>query len=189
LAKLVMFFGFVWLATSIAGGLMLGSMPLASTALTTAVTVSDSTIYVSSTANFPTPGIIVINDERIAYSAKTATTFYGNLAQPLLRGTQGTTAAVHSITTSDGRPTIVRMVESSVLNNSVDYNVASIVDTAGAQAFITMPVAVFSLIIAFGAAPFRFLGTDLQILTAIWAICFVGMLVSFFISMAGGRRI
>ena len=125
MSKLIMFFGFMWLITCIAGGVMVGYVPVASTHLTADISDSATTITVESTTGFPEPGIIVINEERIAYSSTTATTFAGNLARPLQRGASDTGAVAHS----DG--TTVRMVESTIINNSVDYDLAILADAAG----------------------------------------------------------
>ncbi len=183
MSKLVMFFGFVWLVTCIAGGIMLGSVPFASNHLTASITATDTTITVAGTNGFPEPGIITIDSERIAYSSKSSTTFAGNLARPLVRGSGGTTAAAHSSGAA------VRMTEGSLVNNAIDYDLAILADAAGAQAFLSVPTAVFDILLAFGVSPFKFLGTDLQILSLIWGVCFLGMIVSFFIMMAGGRRV
>jgi hypothetical protein len=188
MAKLIMFFGFVWVAVCIAGGVLQGSMPFASTRLTADITNAGTTITVASTNGFPEPGIIIITspnqeEERIAYSSTTATTFIGTLARPLVRGSGGTTAIAHS------EGDTVRMIESQLVNNSIDYNIAIIADSAGAQAFLSVPTAVFSILLSFATSPFGFLGTDLQILTVLWGICFLGMIIAFFISIAGGRRV
>ncbi len=47
----------------------------ATTRLTSAVTATDTTINVESTANFPATGTIIYNGTEIAYTGKTATTF------------------------------------------------------------------------------------------------------------------
>jgi hypothetical protein len=178
-----MFFGFLWVVTCIAGGVMRGDMPFATTRLTADINDSVTTIPVASTTGFSEPGILVIGDERISYSATNAADFHGNIARPLNRGSGGTTAIAHS----EGE--VVRMVESALINSSIDYDIATISDSAGIQAFLSVPLAIFDIILSFGIAPFAFLGTDLQILTILWGVCFVGMVVSFFISMAGGRRV
>lgn len=178
-----MFFGFVWVVTCIAGGIMMGNVPFASSALSADLTAVATTVYVESTEGFPEPGIIVIGGERISYSSISATSFQGNVARPLTRGISGTTAVAHT----EGE--VVRLVESSLINSSIDYDIATISDSAGIQAFLSVPLALFDIILSFGIAPFSFLGTDLQILTILWGILFLGMVVSFFISMAGGRRV
>lgn len=178
-----MFFGFAWVIICIAGGMLQGSMPLVSTYLTADESAASTVIDVASTEGFEVPGTIVIGDERIAYSDTTATTFIGTFAQPLIRGLGETDAEAHS---EDSR---VRTIESSLINNSIDYNLAVIADSAGAQAFFSVPTAIWNIIMSFATSPFAFLGTDLQILTILWGILFLGMAVSFFISVAGGRRV
>jgi len=188
LSKLISFFGWVWLVTVIAGGVLQGQVPVATTFLTADVTATQVTpISVVSTAGFPRPGIIILvtaaGEERIAYSSVTATTFDGNIARPIIRGTNNTTAAAHS----DGAT--VRLIGSTLINNSIDYDLAVIADPAGAQAFLSVPIAVFDIILSFGTSPFKFLGTDLQIITAVWGIAFVGLVVSFAVTLAGWRRV
>ena len=185
MSKLIMFFGWVWLITVIAGGFLQGQVPIASTTLTVAIdSTSTAAIAVVSTEGFSRPGIIVIgSEERVSYSSVTAVAFDGNVARPILRGTSGTTAVAHAAGET------VRMIESSLINNSIDYDMAVIADSAGAQAFLAVPIAIFDMILSFGVSPFKFLGTDLQIITAIWGIAFVGLVVSFAVTLAGWRRV
>lgn len=179
-----MFFGFMFVVVAIAGGLIQSSSPFARTQLTADLSASGNIVYVSSTDGFPSSGILAIGDERIAYSHKTSTTLYGiPLINPVVRGANSTTAAAH-VTGS-----IVAMPESALANSSIDYSVALLSDSAGATAFLTVPTAVFSLLLAYGMAPLAFLGTGLQILTILWAVMFVGMIVSLAIYVAGGRRV
>lgn len=178
-----MFMMFMFIVVCIAGGVMAGQIDFARTRLTADITDAVTTIPVSSTEGFPSVGIIVIGEEHIAYSATTATTFIGGLAQPLLRGTDGTDAEAHS--TNDH----VSTVPGAMLNTAASYHVAVMADAAGLQAFIAKPLAFFQLIGSFLFLPLTFLGTDLQILTLLWAVIGVGMLVSLFISLAGGRRV
>lgn len=162
---------------------MSGQSTFSSTYLTADIDDDDTTITVADTTGFPTPGIIVIGSERIAYSQTSATTFYGNTAQPLTRGSSGTDAAAHL---EDAE---VRTVEGSLVNSAIDYNIAMLSDAAGWTAFITVPLALFNTVKSFAVAPFGFLGSDLQILTIIWGIAFLGMVVAFFIAVIGGRRV
>ena len=183
MGKLTIFFAFCWVIICIAGGMLQGTQPFVSTLLDEDLTAADTVISVDSTEGFEVPGFIVIDDERIAYSSVTATTFRGTLAQPLLRGAGGTEAETHNDNSG------VRTVESSLINSSIDYNLAVLADSAGAQAFFSVPTAIWNIIMSFATSPFSFLGTDLQILTVLWGILFLGMAVSFFISVAGGRRV
>ena len=162
---------------------MSGQVVSVSTHLTANITDSDTTITVASTTGFPTPGIIVIEGERIAYCGTTGTTFKGGLVSPLVRGSGTSDAAAHS----SGEA--VRTVESALINSAVDYNISMISDATGLMAFIQVPVAIFNTIKTFIAAPFGFLGTDLVIITAIWGIAALGLVVSIMMSMVGGRRV
>ena len=81
MGKAIMFFGFVWLITCIAGGVMTGQVSGASTRLTADITATDTTIYVTTTNGFPEPGTLIIEGERIVYSGTTATSFVGNPAR------------------------------------------------------------------------------------------------------------
>jgi len=174
---------FMFIIVSIASNVMQGQMDFARTQLTADIDDADTTITVSSTTGFADVGMIVIGDERIAYSSTTATEFEGSLAQPLLRGTGGTDAVAHS---SGAR---VSTLQGAMMNTAADYHIAVIADAAGLQAFVAKPVAFFQLIGSFIFLPLTFLGTDLQILTVFWGVIGAGMLIALFIVLAGGRRV
>ena len=182
MGKGVIFMLFMWMIVSIAGGVMQGSVSLATTTLTEAIDDSDTTITVTSTAGFENTGFIVLLDERIGYSSITDTTFEGSIAQPLLRGTNDTDAIAHAIGEK------VRTVESSMMNSSLGYHLAIFSDSSGAISFVTMPFAFVSLLASFFVLPLAFLGSDLEILTYIWGVLSIGIIVSLGISLAGGRR-
>ena len=116
MGKGIMFMLFVWLVVSIAGGVIQGSVSVATTALTAAITDTDTTINVTSTEGFPSTGFVNILDERIGYSSLTATAFQGNAARPLVRGANDTTATAHVAGEK------VRTTESSMMNQSLCYN-------------------------------------------------------------------
>ena len=177
-----MFFAFVWMATNIAGGFSTEQNAFAATSLTANLTSSATTINVTSTEGFPDPGILVIGEERIAYSATTATTFVGSIAQPMARGTEGTTAAPHN------EDDVVRAIPISMVNTTVSYNVAVIADASGLWSGITISLAIARLLGAFLTLPVAFLGTNLEILTYIWGIMMAGMLITIGIKMMGARR-
>ncbi len=75
--------------------------PIPNSAVTTTIndvagiTSSATTITVTSTSNFPTTGRLIIENEQILYTGKTATTFTG-----CLRGDEYTTAATHANATT-----------------------------------------------------------------------------------------
>lgn len=178
-----MYMVFLFIIVSIAGNVVSGEVDFARTQLTADIDDSVTTVTVASTTGFPSVGIIVIGDERIAYSSTTSTTFAGSIAQPLLRGTEGTEAVAHS---SGER---VSTVSGAMLNTAATYHVAVIADASGAQAFLAKPVSFFQLIGSFFFLPLKFLGTDLQILTVFWAVFGIGMTIALFVALAGGRRV
>lgn len=183
MGKVISFFGFVWLLTCIAGGILSGSTVGVSTHLTAALNDTDTVIYVADTNGFSEPGTIIIEGERIYYPFTSATTFYGTAFHPLVRGSSSSTAVDHANGES------VRSVENALINNAADYSLAIISDSTGLMAFIQVPTAIFDIIKTFVASPFLFLGTDLAIVTAIWGIAMLGLIVSIGIAVVGGRRV
>lgn len=174
---------FMWLMVCLAGGVLSGQVETVSTRLTADVTDTDTTVPVTSTTGLPSSGIIVIESEHIAYSHTSATSIYGSTTSPLLRGTQNTEAATHAA------GTLVTTVPGSMINNSFAYNIAVMSDTAGVQAFVSAPLAFFRLLGGFFSAPLEFLGTNLSIITYLWAIMGIGVIAALTISLAGGRRV
>ena len=178
---------FIFLIVCIAGSVMAGYVDMANTRVTTAVAIGDLHIHVNSTAGFPTSGIIEIGSERIAYAHKTGTVFEGGgfvgITNPLIRGTNNTEAATHATGAQ------VRTPAGGMFNQEMQYSVAVLADSAGLQAFIAKPTAALRLLTSFFFLPLKFFGTDLQILAIFWAVFGIGMIISFFISMAGGRRV
>ncbi len=174
---------FIWLMCCIAGNVVQGQMDFVRTTLTLNLTIAGTTITVRSTEGYPDSGILVIESEHIAYSGKTATTFIGSLAQPMFRGADGTDAAAHAA----GKQ--VTTVPGAMMNSSAAYNIAVMSDSSGLMAFISVPLAFFSLLGSFFFLPLQFLGTDLQVLTYVWAVVGVGMFAAITIQLAGGRRV
>lgn len=183
MGKGFMFMMFMWLMTCLAGSVAQGQMDFVSTTLTVALNVTTDTVTVHNTNGFPSMGILVIQNEHIAYSQKTATTFSGSGAQPLVRGAQETDPAEHAVGVH------VTTVPGSMMNTSASYNIAVLQDASGLIAFVAMPLAFFLLIGSFLFLPLSFLGTELQFLTFIWAIFGIGWIVALVINMAGGRRV
>lgn len=183
MSKAVSFMMWMWLIVSIAGGVYQQSTSVATTALTADINASTTTITVASTEGFPNSGIIVILDERIGYPSKTATTFKSIFAQPVIRGFGGTDNSSHVA------GELVRTVESSMMNSSMSYKIALLTDSSGILAFVTIPLALLSLLGTFLTLPLGFLGTDLEILTYIYIVISIGIIVSIAIRLAGGRRV
>jgi hypothetical protein len=178
-----MFFAIIWLLVAIAGGVVEGSIRVATTVLTRNLSYDATTLYVKSTSGFSNSGIIVIDTERIAYSSKSATTFYGSFTAPLIRGSGNTTKAAHLINDR------VRTLESSMMNQSAQYNTSLVSDVSGPLAFVTVPLAVFRILGSYLLPQMQFLGTDLQILVYFWWAMLAGMIITIGISLAGSRRV
>jgi len=185
LGKAFTFFAFCWLIVTLAGSVVQGSVQYAATYLTADLTADATTIFVNDTTGFPEPGIIVIDDERIAYSDidATADTFGQKITQPMTRGAQDTDASAHS----EGAR--VRTVEGSMLNSSMTYNIATIADASGLWAAVTIGLALLRLVGSFLILPTKFLGTDLMLIGVLWYVLAAGMLVSLGLALAGGRRV
>lgn len=123
-----MFVGFALLSAVLEGG---GG--IAVTELTADINETDTTITVDSTDIFLSSDYIVIEDEEIAYTGKTDTTFTG-----CTRGYGGTEAAAHS----DG--TLCQTADASVINHALGYNVATTSATSGPLTVIVIPAKFFT---------------------------------------------
>ena len=170
---------------SIAGGVSSGQMVAASTTLTSDITATEvDSIPVASTNGFPDSGYIVIEDEIIGYPHKTATTFEDTFLNDNTRGSgNGLEAAAHESGTR------VRLEEGSLLNSSLQYQVATFTDASGVLGLISIPIKFLRLVATFAILPLTFLGTDLQVLSFIWMAVVLGIITAIGISVAGGRRI
>ena len=161
---------------------MQGSVNITTTVLTADIDDVVDTLPVASTEGFPVPGILVIGDERIAYSATTALSFGETLAQPLVRGAESTEATEHLSGAG------VRTVEGGMMNTAVTYNIAVIAGATGLWAAVTIALALLRIMGSFFFLPISFLGTDLAIIGIIWWAMVAGMIISLGITLAGSRR-
>lgn len=167
-----MFMVFMWVVVCLAGSVVQGYTDFARTALTADIAADTTVISVVDTTGFPETGIIILGNEHIAYSHTTANTFHGAAVRPLVRGAEGTTAAVHAA------GSYVTTVPGGMLNSSAAYNIAVMADASGQLAFLSVPLAFLRLVGSFFFLPLAFLGTDLQILTVFWAVIGIGMIVA-----------
>lgn len=104
-------FGIFWLVGTIFGASMEGATGVAATSLSSPITATDTTLTVSSTRDFPAAGVVTVDEEVIAYTGKTATTFTG-----LTRGDRNTDAASHT----SGRTVFTEY--SGLINLSTDFS-------------------------------------------------------------------
>ena len=79
-------------------------------------------------------------------------------------------------------------INQALLNNSLNYNIALLTDASGIMSFVAMPLVVWSIITSFIFLPLSFLGSDMVILTYVWALIGLGLLISVMLALAGGRR-
>ena len=162
---------------------MMGDVPPVSTKLAVAIDAEEDVILVESTVGFSEPGIIVIGDERIAYSDIVGNNFTETLGKPLVRGAEDTTAVAHAIGAG------VRTVEGGMMNTSVTYNIAVIADASGLWGAVTIGLAILRILGSFFILPISYLGTDLAIIGIIWWCMVAGMIISLGLSLAGARRV
>lgn len=176
-----MFMLFMFIVVSMAGTVAQGSVGLVRTHLTANLTSVGTTINVADTTGFPSTGMIDIEGEHIGYSSKTATTFVGSVVNPLTRGTSDTTAAAHAENVQ------VATIEAMMINTTMNYRLAVLADPTGALSFLQFPIQILQILGDFMFLPLNFLGTDLEILTIVWAVFGIGLLVTIILSIA--RRV
>ena len=185
MGKATTFMIFIWIIVCIAGGVMTGSTPGATTTLTANLAIDEvDEILVANTNGFPDSGYLEIQGERIGYPSKTDTSFEDTFLDDIERGVDGGLEA-----SAYGTGTIVRTVESGLLNSSLQYQVSTFTDSSGVLGLISIPIKFLRLIITFAILPLDFLGSDLQIISFIWMAIVLGIIVSIGISVAGGRRV
>ena len=176
---------FIWIVISIAGGVSSGQSVMASTTLSAGISATEvDSIPVASTIGFPDSGYIVIKGEKIGYPHKTAIAFEDTFLNDIKRGVSGGSSAA-----AYAAGAIVRTTEGGMLNDSLQYQVATFTDASGVLGMISIPIKFLRLIASFAVLPLTFLGTDLQILSFIWFAIVLGIISAIAISVAGGRRI
>lgn len=82
-------------------------------ALTVAINETATTALISNTTSFPASGLLYLEDEIVTYTSKDATHIYG-----LLRGREGTVAAVHQIGALFNQPTELIEGSAYVVDNN-----------------------------------------------------------------------
>ena len=97
-----------------------GEFGIAATSLSTTVDKDDTTVVVADTTGFLTTDFIIIGEEYLCYTGKTATTFTG-----VTRGCQDSEAEGHASGVS------VYSEGSSVINTLIGFNIAEAMSTAG----------------------------------------------------------
>ena len=183
MGKFFTFFVWAWFIVGIFGGMTQGGSGIVATELTADITATDDEIPVVMTTGFVPAGIIIIGDEKIAYSETNSTNFKDNLLNPMTRGAESTTAAVHL------EGDIVYVTNTSILNQSAAYSIATIADSSGLWAALAIGLAILRLVGNFMVINFTFLGADLAMFNYLWIVVSLGLLVAFGLAMAGARRV
>jgi hypothetical protein len=122
LNKLIVAFAMWFFIGSLLSGIMEGGGGVNATILTVDHTDAVTTLTVASTDGFLKKGYVVIQDEKIQYTNKTATTFTG-----CTRGWDNTAADSHDARTKVYSP------EASVINYALGFDVLATGTTAGAM--------------------------------------------------------
>jgi len=120
MVNLIMFLGLLYLAGQIIGFISLGGSGIAATRLTQALTAESTTIPVRSTAGFLSGDYVIIDDELIAYSGRTETSFTG-----LTRGFQRTKPRSHKVNARVYNET------SGMFNQMLGYNIIQTYQSGG----------------------------------------------------------
>lgn len=183
MGKFFTFFVFFWFGVGLLGGVLQGGSGVVSTTLTANINATDDSIPVTKTTGFTGTGIIIIGDEKIGYSDTDATHFEDTFLDPIVRGAEGTTAAAHASGSA------VYCMHTSVLNQSMNYSIATIADSSGMWAAVSVGLALFRMIGTFGSINFSFLGTDLAIIGYVWIVIYLGLIVTLGLALAGARRV
>lgn len=170
-----------WMGIFIIGLIFSGSANsgggIVSTKITANVTSTDNVIHVVSTENYLANDFVMLENEQIYYSGKTATTFTG-----CIRGYGGTTAATHTIVDA-WNPPIVYNQEANVINASLNANISAVAATSGWFSVISVPFTFFkSLPNLFNFDQPWFQG-DMAIVAYMFLACAVGMIISLAFAM------
>ena len=131
--KLLTTFLIVFVGLSILAAIYQGGGGIVSTTLTSNITEDAIYIPAESTVLFADKDIIVIDSEKIVYSAKNTTSFTA-----YTRGYGDTTPADH---TAGAR---IYTTEASVLNDALGFNIAVEVEAGGTWGVITLPIKFFT---------------------------------------------
>ena len=179
MSKLITFFLLALLLCSIFGAIMQGGGGIQVTSLTSDITAEDAALPVSKTTDYLGSDYVVIGNEKIFYTGKTADSFTG-----CTRGYDGTTASAHASGAS------VYTADASGINNALGFNIAAEQDSMGWWATITVPFKFFTVTVPrIIRMNMSFLSGNLSILAWIWFTMAAGFIITLALALAGGRRV
>lgn len=179
MSKLITFFLFLFIGSSILSAVMEGGGGINAVELKTAIDNDDTVIEVDSTDGFLSADYLIIGDEKILYSGLTSTTFTG-----ATRGYDGTTATSHAA------GDMVFNAEGSAVNSALGFNIAATNDTMGMWAVITIPWNFMTKTVPrIVMMNWSFLSGDLALVGWFFYAAGAGLVITLALSLAGGRRV
>jgi len=179
MTKLVTFFLIMLIGCSILGAIMKGGGGLVAAPLDGDVSAVDVTLTLDSTTDYLSEDYVIIGDEKIFYTGKTATDLTG-----CTRGYDGTEAAPHY----DGD--IAYTADASSINNALGFNIAAVQDSMGWWGTITIPFRfLFTTLPRIARMNMSFMTGSLAIIGWIWFAMAAGFFITLALSLAGARRV
>lgn len=138
-----------------------------------------ASIEVASTEGFLSADYIIINEEKILYTATDATHFLN-----LTRGHDDTKAAAHTA------GTMIYTADASAINSALGFSVAATSDSMGLWAVVTIPFFFLTRTLPhIVMMNFNFLTGNLAIIGWFFFAAGAGLIITLAISLAGGRRV
>jgi hypothetical protein len=154
--NLFIFFVFIFGSVTILSAIVDGQTGLETTSITTAVGRTDTTIAVKTTDPFGSRGAVMIGDETICYTGKTATTFTGV--------TRGENCRRYSTAQAFPVGQQVMAEGTGVINSLVGFDILSAFGEGGISGFVLGGLNVVSNLDNFIMAVFRMLLWDYSFL-------------------------
>lgn len=179
MSKLISFFLFMFIGCTILSAIMEGGGGVVAAELQVAVDDDDVVLVLPTTVDFLDADYVIIDDEKIAYAATTATQLTG-----CTRGYDSTDAVAHAA------GSMVYTPEASLVENALGFNIATTTDSMGAWAVVTIPYKFLTKTLPnVVVMNYSFLTGYLGIIG--WFIIALGasLVIVIAITLAGGRRI
>jgi len=160
-------------------GIMGGGGGVVNTYLTNNVTANMTYLPVASTTDFLSEDYVIIEAEKVFYTAKNTTAF-----QNCTRGYENTTAAWHDSGTR------VNTAVASAINYALGFNIIAIQDSLGWAAVIAIPIMFFTRTIPniFWMST-NLLTGNLAIISWIFYVMAAGFIVTLALTLIGSRRV
>ena len=164
---------FLYVIFTVLAGFINGSGGINTTVLAADVSKTDDNITVQSTAGFLDEDKIIVDGEEMVYTSKDYNHFYGI--------TRTSSSIAHYAANSDGSATMVYNQQTSLINNSLGFNVNAVTTSSGVISIFTIPAKFFTItmpnLIA-GNSILQFLPGGFAFLGYIWLGLTAGMVVS-----------